>query len=93
MNSTILGAKTTRNRNHVPSSNGCGPLGFEIDKQYLPLQEMTSCCDKHDICYDTCNSGKEKCDVDFQRCLYNYCDTHKSMAVAADTVVKGNNIY
>lgn len=31
---------------------------------------MSNCCDEHDICYDTCNSDKELCDLDFKRCLY-----------------------
>lgn len=50
---------------------------------------MTNCCNEHDKCYDTCGKGKEVCDIDFQRCLYNYCDTYKN-SVAGDTFVKGN---
>lgn len=83
------GGKPVRNRNHVPTSDGCGSLGFEIASEYLPLEEMTKCCDTHDICYDTCNSGKETCDLDFKRCLYNYCDSYKSVNVAGDTITKG----
>lgn len=79
-----------RNRNHVPKSDGCGSLGFEIASEYLPLEDMTKCCDAHDICYDTCNSGKEVCDLEFKRCLYNYCDTYKSVNVAGDAITKGN---
>lgn len=35
---------------------------------------MTKCCNAHDICYDTCNADKEKCDLEFKRCLYKYCE-------------------
>lgn len=83
------GSRPVRNRNHVPKSDGCGSLGFQIASEYLPLEEMTKCCDSHDICYDTCNSGKEVCDLDFKRCLYNYCDSYKSVNVAGDTITKG----
>ncbi|CAG9564756.1 unnamed protein product [Danaus chrysippus] len=83
------GHKPVRNRNHVPKSDGCGSLGFEISSDYLPIEQMTRCCDAHDICYDTCNSGKEACDLEFKRCLYNYCDTYKSVNVAGDAITKG----
>ncbi|CAH1639122.1 unnamed protein product [Spodoptera littoralis] len=83
------GSRPVRNRNHIPKSDGCGSLGFEIASEYLPLEEMTKCCDSHDICYDTCNSGKETCDLDFKRCLYNYCDSYKTVNVAGDTITKG----
>lgn len=42
---------------------------------------MTKCCDAHDICYDTCNLDKEKCDLEFKRCLYKYCDGYQSSAI------------
>lgn len=65
------------NRNHRPSSNGCGALGLKLDKTFLPIAEMTSCCDHHDICYDTCNNDKELCDIEFRRCLYGFCDKYE----------------
>lgn len=85
----VSGQKAVRNRNHVPKSDGCGSVGFEVASEYLPLVEMTKCCDNHDICYDTCNSGKESCDLEFKRCLYNYCESYKSVNVAGDTITKG----
>lgn len=54
---------------------------FQINQEYLPLAEMTKCCDAHDICYDTCNSDKEKCDLEFKRCLYKYCEGYQSSTV------------
>lgn len=44
---------------------------------------MTKCCDQHDICYDTCNNVKEKCDLDFKRCLYKYCEGYQSSGAGA----------
>lgn len=89
----FTGQKPVRNRNHIPSSDGCGSLGFEISTEYLPIEQMTKCCDNHDICYDTCNSGKEVCDLEFKRCLYNYCDTYKSVNVGRETITKGMNMF
>ncbi|XP_013180226.1 PREDICTED: group XIIA secretory phospholipase A2 [Papilio xuthus] len=83
------GQKPVRNRNHIPKSDGCGSLGFDISTEYLPIEEMTKCCDAHDICYDTCNSGKEICDLEFKRCLYNYCETYKSVNIGGETISKG----
>lgn len=49
---------------------------------------MAKCCDAHDICYDTCNSDKELCDLDFKRCLYKYCDSFEK-GPAGDVLIKG----
>lgn len=77
-----------QNRYYQPSSNGCGSLGLNINTEYLPAVEMENCCNSHDICYDTCNRDKELCDLDFKRCLYNYCDTHEKSTVGS-IVAKG----
>ena len=72
----------------MPSSDGCGSLGLNIDTDYLPAPEMANCCESHDICYDTCNSDKELCDLDFKRCLYKFCDTFEK-GPAGDMLNKG----
>ena len=77
------------NRNHVPKADGCGALGLKIDNTYLPIGEMSKCCNEHDICYDTCNSHKDVCDIEFKHCLYRYCDDNKK--VIGETMSKGNN--
>ncbi|XP_046473816.1 group XIIA secretory phospholipase A2 [Neodiprion pinetum] len=66
------------NWNHKPQSNGCGSLGLEQAQEFFSFPEVTSCCNAHDICYDTCNNDKEKCDFEFKRCLYKYCDSFES---------------
>lgn len=50
---------------------------------------MATCCDDHDICYDTCNKDKELCDLDFKRCLYSYCDKYEKTTVGGDIILKG----
>ncbi|XP_035896757.1 group XIIA secretory phospholipase A2 [Anopheles stephensi] len=77
-----------RNKFYIPQSDGCGSLGMKISTEYLPAVEMEQCCNAHDICYDTCNSDKELCDLDFKRCLYRYCDDYEKNVVG-DIVVKG----
>jgi secretory phospholipase A2 len=76
-----------KNKLHTPSSDGCGSMGMKIDTEYLPSAQMATCCDAHDICYDTCNSDKELCDLDFKRCLYKYCDTFEK-STAGDVLIK-----
>lgn len=49
---------------------------------------MAVCCDAHDICYDTCNSDKDLCDLDFKRCLYKYCDSFEK-GPTGDMLIKG----
>ncbi|PNF17609.1 hypothetical protein B7P43_G14079 [Cryptotermes secundus] len=34
---------------------------------------MVTCCNDHDICYDTCGEKKELCDFEFKKCLYTAC--------------------
>ena len=54
-----------------PSSNGCGSGGFiKIDfSKYDNFSGFNSCCNKHDICYNTCGSTKLACDSVFNDCL------------------------
>ncbi|CAO1309109.1 unnamed protein product [Diamesa serratosioi] len=78
----------TQHKNYKPSSDGCGSLGMSISTEYLPAPEMAKCCDSHDICYDTCNSDKELCDLDFKRCLYKFCDSFDKTSTA-DLLLKG----
>lgn len=61
---------------------------MSISTEYLPAPEMAKCCDSHDICYDTCNSDKELCDLDFKRCLYKFCDSFDKTSTA-ELLLKG----
>lgn len=39
----------------------------------MDLPGIEKCCDKHDYCYDTCNSARETCDKSFKTCLHDVC--------------------
>ncbi|OWF37500.1 group XIIA secretory phospholipase A2-like [Mizuhopecten yessoensis] len=65
------GQITKPRSDYLPSSNGCGSHGIKLDTKKLP--KMTKCCNKHDICYDTCNSVKDSCDRIFKKCLDEMC--------------------
>jgi secretory phospholipase A2 len=80
--------RPVKNKLHKSSSDGCGSLGLKINTEYLPAPEMAKCCEAHDICYDTCNSGKELCDLDFNRCLYKFCDSFEK-TTASEVLIKG----
>jgi secretory phospholipase A2 len=73
------GGKFQPNPDHKPSSNGCGSLGLEdfLTADVLPLEEFVECCDDHDICYGTCGSDKDTCDLHFKKCLYKKCRAEK----------------
>ncbi|XP_050293156.1 group XIIA secretory phospholipase A2-like [Anthonomus grandis grandis] len=86
--------------NHIPKSNGCGTFGFKIRTGgfFMPAISnwgMQSCCNDHDVCYDTCASNKEICDRQFLFCLLRLCnrgdedkvrDCRESAIVAAKAV-------
>ena len=63
------GTKLISNPEHVPTSNGCGNPFISVQGTY----DLSSCCDQHDICYDTCFSDKDKCDKEFQQCIDSLC--------------------
>ena len=69
------GLKKVTNKNHVPSSNGCGSFGIEVDFSHIP--NLTKCCDKHDLCYDECGNPRKSCDFQFHNCLIHTCDKLK----------------
>ena len=57
---------------------------FQIEMDWLPTLSM--CCDKHDICYDTCGTVKETCDKDFKKCLNKACEKlYKKGVLVAET--------
>ncbi|KAH3862885.1 group XIIB secretory phospholipase A2-like protein [Dreissena polymorpha] len=58
-------------RSHKPTSNGCGTVGIQVDVASFP--GFSSCCNAHDICYDTCNNQRKTCDQEFQECLVKSC--------------------
>jgi hypothetical protein len=60
------GKKPEPNPDHVPSYNGCGTYGANID--FLMCPYLISCCNYHDLCYDKFGRTREECDDDFYYC-------------------------
>jgi len=62
---------------HVKTSNGCGSLDLVFndseDSWIYVEKEFSSCCETHDVCYDTCGADKDLCDLRFRKCLYRVC--------------------
>ena len=50
-------------------------VSSQLDMTHVPVIEK--CCDKHDLCYDTCNQPKETCDDEFRDCLTRICKAAK----------------
>ena len=52
-----------------PGPDGCS---YVANCPYGPC--FTECCNKHDDCYQTCNSDKTTCDTAFGDCMMNICE-------------------
>lgn len=66
--------KPISNPTYVSGPNGCGTYNIIIDFSSFNLNEFTLCCNSHDTCFGTCNSGKNNCDSSFKTCLDNFCN-------------------
>ncbi|TNN66698.1 Group XIIB secretory phospholipase A2-like protein [Liparis tanakae] len=69
-----------------PEPNGCSSslVGFQLD---LGIPAMTTCCNQHDMCYDTCGTNKYDCDSEFRLCLHGICgDLKKTCESVADAL-------
>ena len=53
--------------------NGCGPDGAWYSV-LIPNLNFGSCCNAHDVCYDSCPQYFEKCNNDFLGCMINSCN-------------------
>jgi hypothetical protein len=66
-------ALKARNTEYVPFYNGCGTNGLFINFNQFNLTELTTCCNRHDICYSGCTYSKTLCDLLFLKCLNAQC--------------------
>uniref|UniRef100_A0A1I8GVP9 Group XIIA secretory phospholipase A2 n=1 Tax=Macrostomum lignano TaxID=282301 RepID=A0A1I8GVP9_9PLAT len=67
---------------YKPTFNGCGSREFHVDTSALPA--VTECCNRHDICYGTCNAAKSDCESEFKACLSQACDSMRSRGQLPD---------
>jgi secretory phospholipase A2 len=56
-------------------ANGCGPVSLNIDAFLREIGEeiLIICCNKHDLCYDTCGQKQWTCDTTFLHCMIEAC--------------------
>ncbi len=56
-------------------ANGCGPINLNIDRFLREIGEeiLIECCNKHDLCYDTCGKKQLICDTEFLHCMIEVC--------------------
>mmetsp|Transcript_9747 Transcript_9747/g.27381 ORF Transcript_9747/g.27381 Transcript_9747/m.27381 type:complete len:206 (-) Transcript_9747:177-794(-) len=66
--------KAIQKKDHVPEANGCGASFLRVKGTY----DFTECCNEHDICFDTCGSGRSSCDEKFLACMTQMCIDHDS---------------
>ena len=53
-----------------PTSNGCGSYDVNVNFANVDnLSGFNTCCNAHDICYNTCSTTKSVCDETFYACL------------------------
>ena len=72
--SCLNGNQPVAKQNYTAEVNGCGSFNINFDFSYFKLENFNECCNKHDVCYRTCNSDKKICDLQFSKCLSNECD-------------------
>ena len=95
----VAAVNKTQNMNYTMVTNGCGSYGVSINFE-KNLTEFNSCCNIHDICYQTCSKTKEICDNTFKNCLTDVCGRYnrtnqlkaKSANFYLKTTLKINNL-
>lgn len=59
---------------HRPTVNGCGPGALSaIAPQTYGNAKLYIGCNRHDVCYETCNAVKEACDSEFLEIMKLEC--------------------
>lgn len=51
-------------------SDMCGAPGLKVNEDF----PFDKCCHQHDVCYSTCNTNKNQCDLDFIFCMNSTCN-------------------
>jgi secretory phospholipase A2 len=64
---------------YTASTNGCGSYGVSADAPF----GATPCCNQHDLCYQSCNTTKSKCDDAFDQCMKTACDDDNDLEKVA----------
>jgi secretory phospholipase A2 len=51
------------------TANGCGPEGMQIEEEF----GLFRCCNRHDICFQSCGVTWRFCEKDFKKCMNDVC--------------------
>ena len=67
-----------KSEKYKPTKNGCGSKDFDVPDTWPAKGKgkkanFTSACNKHDVCYGTCNKDKDACDSTFCKNLLKAC--------------------
>jgi len=54
-------------------ANGCGPQGMQIPESF----GLHVCCNRHDLCYQSCGTTFKYCEKVFQKCVERVCAQYK----------------
>mmetsp|Transcript_47204 Transcript_47204/g.125440 ORF Transcript_47204/g.125440 Transcript_47204/m.125440 type:complete len:242 (-) Transcript_47204:593-1318(-) len=89
------GGRPRARKGHKPVANGCGVPGFMVESKF----GLTSCCNKHDICYHTCQVGKNRtkgqdiCDTLFESCMKEICSGREDCQSEASMMSMGVRMF
>lgn len=86
INSPCKNGETAYDNGAVKDINGCGSgsVMAKLSKFSGPYtSKFTPCCNKHDVCYETCGgpdfrASHDKCDNEFKKCMDSYCESSTS---------------
>jgi hypothetical protein len=81
------------NPDHVPSSNGCGTASAPVTGMAGSV-DITPACNRHDLCYDSCNRIKIECDETFNDQMRAICKAgHPKESQALTDCYDETNVY
>eukprot|EP00927_Polykrikos_kofoidii_P008866 TRINITY_DN13700_c0_g1_i1.p1 TRINITY_DN13700_c0_g1~~TRINITY_DN13700_c0_g1_i1.p1 ORF type:complete len:248 (-),score=49.26 TRINITY_DN13700_c0_g1_i1:43-786(-) len=51
------------------SANGCGPQGMQVSESF----GLWRCCNRHDVCFSSCDISFDYCESMFKKCMKDRC--------------------
>eukprot|EP00931_Biecheleriopsis_adriatica_P039278 TRINITY_DN22465_c0_g1_i2.p1 TRINITY_DN22465_c0_g1~~TRINITY_DN22465_c0_g1_i2.p1 ORF type:complete len:262 (-),score=72.18 TRINITY_DN22465_c0_g1_i2:29-814(-) len=69
-------------------ANGCGPQGMQMQEPF----GLWRCCNRHDVCFSSCNTTFEFCERKFEQCMKNRCKEPENVK-SQDECMKSANSF